>query len=64
MPLGLLVTAIIAVSYPAMSRAYTSEKSTDMIKIINSWSGVMLFIIAPISLILASYQRRGLECLM
>lgn len=53
MPLGLLVTAIIAVSYPAMSSAYTREKSADMIKMVNSWSGVMLFVVAPISLILA-----------
>ncbi len=53
MPLGVLVTAIIVVSYPAMSRAFTRERSADMIEMVNSWSGVMLFVIAPIALALA-----------
>jgi len=52
-PLGLLVSAVITFSYPAMSRAFAGKKHGDMHELVNVWSGVLLFITAPIALALA-----------
>jgi len=52
-PLGLLVSAVITFSYPAMSRAFAGKRRGDMQELVNVWSGVLLFITAPVALALA-----------
>ncbi|BAF59289.1 MAG: murein biosynthesis integral membrane protein MurJ [Pelotomaculum sp.] len=55
--LGLLVTAIITVSYPALSREFVRERRGNMAELINSWGGMLLFVTAPLALAMASLSR-------
>jgi len=57
LPLGLLVTAVITVSYPALSGAAALEGRGSAVEAANRWAGALLFVTVPTALVLAALSR-------
>lgn len=52
-PLELLVTAAVTVSYPALAGAAAGKRDGEMGRLLDSWAGLLVFVTLPLALLLA-----------